>query len=178
MEAASRASDKGTGSQRTSKSRLQLSTRQDGLRSVALLINIDVLPALCGSADSELPSVVRKMRCERAPFLAKASLPVAIKLIAQDVIEAPAATFQRLYRRAKMGELLWLVMNHLRRGDFGHSADRTISARALEGLERVRCLLEEHGGRDVTTEQLARIAAMNRTKLRSLFKRVSLWPKS
>jgi AraC-like DNA-binding protein len=103
-------------------------------------------------------------------------LPAAIRRTGQEIIDntpSPSATFERLYRRAKMAELLWLVMNHLRRADFGcDDADGAISSRAIEGIERVRCFLEEHPGRNVTTEQLGRMAAMNRTRLRSLFKRV------
>jgi AraC-like DNA-binding protein len=156
--------------------RLQMSTCQKGLRSVALLIHLDALPAVCDAIDWELPSIVRKIRCERAPFLSKAPLPIAVKRKAQEIIDrepSPSATFERLHRRAKTAELLWLVMNHLRRADFGPDhADRAISSRAIEGIERVRRFLEEHPGRNVTTEQLGRIAAMNRTKLRSLFKHI------
>jgi AraC-like DNA-binding protein len=157
-------------------SRLQMSTCRNGLRSVALLIHLDALPAVCDAVDWELPSIVRKIRCERTPFSSKAPLPVAIRRTAQEIIDNapfPSATFERLYRRAKMAELLWLVMNHLRRADFQRDdADGAITSQAIEGIERVRRFLEEHPGRSVTTEQLGRMAAMNRTKLRSLFKRV------
>jgi AraC-like DNA-binding protein len=157
-------------------SRLQMSTCRKGLRSVALLIHLDALPAVCDAIDWELPSIVRKIRCERAPLSSKASLPAAVKRTAQEIINnppGPSATFERLYRRAKTAELLWLVMNHLRRTDFERDKDdREISSGAFEGIERVRRFLEEHPRRNVTTEQLGRLAAMNRTKLRSLFKHI------
>jgi AraC-like DNA-binding protein len=157
-------------------SQLQMSTCRNGLRSVALLIHLDALPAVCDAVDWELPSIVRKIRCERTPFSSKAPLPIAIRRTAQEIIDNPpssSATFERLYRRAKMAEVLWLVMNHLRRADFERADDdEAISRREIDGIERVRCFLEEHPGRNVTTDQLGRMAAMNRTKLRSLFKRV------
>jgi AraC-like DNA-binding protein len=156
-------------------SRLQMSTCRNGLRSVALLIHLDALPAVCDAVDWELPSIVRKIRCERAPFVSKAPLPVAIRRTAREIIDSapfPSGTFERLYRRAKMAEVLWLVMNHLRRADLGRADDEAISSREIEGIERVRRFLEEHPGRNVTTDQLGRMAAMNRTKLRSLFKLV------
>jgi AraC-like DNA-binding protein len=155
-------------------SRLQMSTYQKGLRSVALLIQIDALPRVCDTVDREFPALVRRIQCERMPFSAKASLPIAIRRTAEAVIgDSPSAAFERLYRRAKMAELLWLVMDHLRRTDFGSDGDNAISSREWKGIERVRRRIEEDSGRNVTTEQLSRTAGMNRTKLRSLFKRVN-----
>ena len=58
------------------------------------------------------------------------------------------------------------------RGFRSDDADKAISSRAREGIERVRRFLAEDPARNVTTEQLGRMAGMNRTKLRSLFKRV------
>lgn len=154
-------------------SRLQMSTYQEGLRSVALLIHISALPAVCDTVDREFPAIVRKIQCERTPFSAKASLPIAIRRTAEAVIgNSPSAAFERLYRRAKMAELLWLVMDHLRRTDFGYDGENAISSRAREGIERVRRFIAEDPARNVTTEQLGRMAGMNRTKLRWLFKRV------
>ena len=150
-------------------SRLQMSTCLKGLRSVALLIHIDALPRVCDTAEREFPALVRKIQCERTPFSAKASLPIAIRRTAEAVIgNSPSAAFERLYRRAKMTELLWLVMDHLRRS---HDGDSAIDTRAWQGIERVRRFIEEDPGRNVTTEQLSRMAGMNRTKLRWLFKR-------
>lgn len=151
-------------------SRLQMSTRLKGLRSVALLVHIDALPRVCDTIDREFPALVRKIQCERTPFSAKASLPIAIRRTAEAVIgNSLSAAFERLYRRAKMTELLWLVMDHLHRTDHG---DSTIDTRAWRGIERVRRFIDEDPGRNFTTEQLSRLAGMNRTKLRSLFKRV------
>jgi AraC-like DNA-binding protein len=116
---------------------------------------------------------VRRIQRERMPFSAKASLPIAIRRTAEAVISnSPSAAFERLYRRAKMAELLWLVMDHLRRTDFGSEGDNAISTRAWDGIERVRRCIEEDPGRNITTEQLSRTAGMNRTKLRWLFKRI------
>jgi AraC-like DNA-binding protein len=154
-------------------SRLQLSTSQKGLRSVALLIHIDALPSACNTVDGEFPSIVRKIRCERAPFSARVSLPILLRRTAMEVIDdSPAPAFPRLYRRAKMAELLWLVMDHLRRAELEQDCTEVISARAREGIERVRRFIEEDPRRSTTTEQLGRIAGMNRTTLRSLFKRI------
>jgi len=151
-------------------SRLRMSTRANGLRSVALLVDIDALPRVCDTVDREFPALVRKIQRERTPFSAKASLPIAVRRTAEAVIgNSPSAAFERLYRRAKMTELLWLVMDHLRRSDDG---DNTIDARSWLGLERVRRFIEDDPARNLTTEQLSRMAGMNRTKLRSLFKRI------
>jgi AraC-like DNA-binding protein len=155
-------------------SRLQMSTSRNGLCSVALLIHIDALIAACGVVDRDLPSTVRKIWCERAPFSAKADLPASIQRTARGLIDgSPGLTFQRLYRRAKMAELLWLVMEHLRRGDFAQQGESAIGGRARESVDRVRAFIEENPAREATVEQLSRMAGMNRTKLRSLFKRLN-----
>jgi len=154
-------------------SRLQLSTSQKGLRSVALLIHIDALPSACNAVDGEFPLIVRKICCERTPFSSRVSLPILLRRTALgDIEDSPSSAFQRLYRRAKMAELLWLVMEHLRRAEVEHDCNEVISARAREGIERVRRFIEEDPTRGATTQQLSRLAGMNRTTLRSLFKRI------
>jgi AraC-like DNA-binding protein len=154
-------------------SRLQMSTNRNGLCSVALLIHIDALAATCDVVDRELPSIVRKIWHERTPFSAKAALPLAIQRTARGLIdETPSAAFQRLYRRAKMTELLWLVMNHLRRADLLHQGQGAIANHVREGVERVRRFIENDPTRDATIDELGRVAGMNRTSLRLLFKRM------
>jgi AraC-like DNA-binding protein len=155
-------------------SRLQMSTNRNGLCSVALLIHIDALAATCDVVDRELPSIVRKIRHERAPFSAKASLPLSIQRTARGLIDdSPCITFERLHRRAKMTELLWLVMDHLHRGDLLHQSQGAIGNRAREGVERVRRFIENDPARDATINELSRMAGMNRTNLRLLFKRMN-----
>jgi AraC-like DNA-binding protein len=155
-------------------SRLQMSTSRNGLCSVALLIHINALTATCDVVDRELPSTVRKIRHERGPFSAKASLPLTIERTARALIdEAPCAAFQRLYRRAKMAELLWLVMDHLRRTDLFQQGHGAIGDRTREGVERVRRFIESDPTRDAPIGELGRMAGMNRTKLRLFFKHIN-----
>jgi AraC-like DNA-binding protein len=154
-------------------SRLQLSTSRNGLRSVALLIQIDAVPAVCNAAEEDLPAIVQKIRRERAPFSAKAALPILMRRTAQEVVgDSAAAVFQRLYRRAKMAELLWLAMNHLRRAEADSETDQAIGSAARDGIERVRAFIDQDPAHYASTVQLSRLAGMNRTKMRSLFKRL------
>lgn len=153
-------------------SRLQILTGDDGLRSVTLMIRFDVLREMCEASRWKIPSSMDALFAERGAMLTERRLPDALRRAATAVIYGPCdKPFAPLFYHAKTVELLWLLLEHLRTDGAVDPAE-TVGASAREAIARVRRFIDADYRRPCNVETLSRIAGMNRTKLRQLFKRI------
>lgn len=154
-------------------SRFEISTGTDGLRAVTLLVQFNALRRTCEIAGQDAPSLLSAMLSDRRPELRHKALPVAIQRTAETILAAPPSDpFADLFYRGKSAELLWLILDRLRQEGDEPDPKAAISQVASNGVERVRRAIAEHVTRNWATDELSRIAGMNRTKLRYLFKRI------
>jgi AraC-like DNA-binding protein len=154
-------------------SHLEISTGVCGLRSVTLLVQFDALRRACKIPGDSSLSLLDTMLRESRPKLTQRALPLAVQRAAEAVISAPPADpFAELFYRAKASELLWLILDRLHHEEQLPEGGLAISQVASAGVERVRRAIAEHVTRNWTTDELSRIAGMNRTKLRYLFKHI------
>jgi AraC-like DNA-binding protein len=153
-------------------SRLQITTGGSGLRSVTLMIRCDVLREMCEASPWKIPSDMHALFAGRGAMLAERRLPAALRQVAAAVISGPCdKPFAPLFYHAKMVELLWLLLEHLRT-DCAAELRETVSSAAREAVARVRRSIDADFIRSWNIDTLGRIAGMNRTKLRQLFKRI------
>lgn len=154
-------------------SHLEISTGICGLRSVTLLVHFDALRRACNMPGNRSLSLLDTMLQNGKPQFNQRALPLAVQRAAEAVISAPSADpFAELFYRAKSAELLWLILDRLRHDDELPHSGFAIGKTASDGIERVRRAISEHVTRNWTTDELSRIAGMNRTKLRYLFKQI------
>jgi AraC-like DNA-binding protein len=153
-------------------SRLQITTGGSGLRSVTLMIRHELLHEMCAVSRWKIPPDMRAIFAERGAMLVERRLPAMLQQAATAIICGPCdEPFAPLFYHAKMVELLWLLLEHLR-ADCTPELRDTLSSAAREDVVRVRRFIDSDFMRSWNIETLSRIAGMNRTKLRKLFKRI------
>lgn len=154
-------------------SHLEISTGMSGLRSVTLLVQFNALRRACNMPGNPSLAMLDSMLREGKPQFNQRALPLTVQRAAEAVINAPQADpFAELFYRAKSAEMLWLILDRLRHEEELPEGGLAISQTAADGVERVRRAISEHVTRNWTTDELSRIAGMNRTKLRYLFKHI------
>ncbi len=79
--------------------------------------------------DSEVTEITERIISKNTLFGASPAPTRSSRSVASQTLTSG------LYHRAKMAELLWLVMDHLRRTDLGYDGDIAIGTRAREEIE-------------------------------------------
>lgn len=152
-------------------SQLRISSNSGGMRTVVLMVKVEDLLRVCEMPLLEFPATIRNLIEGHSPMMMRC--PIAVERIAEDVLNMTGdQQFASLFYKSKSAELLRLILEHLRCEEELPNRDVKISERDCLGIERVRCLIEEQATRNWTTDELGRIAAMNRTKLRLQFKQL------
>jgi AraC-like DNA-binding protein len=149
-------------------SRLEIGTDDSGMRSVTLLARRSDVSRVFGRASAAMDDLLQGHSRE----VVSATLPLAVHRVAEEVMSGPPDSgLAPLFFRAKAAELLWQIAYRLRSGNDQICA-RKLSERTRRSLEIVRLRIEQQPENVPTIEVLGRMAGMNRTKLRALFKKV------
>lgn len=140
-------------------------------RSISIIMKPAAIRQRIGAAFEELPGEVRDVILGRRPFHRETRVTgrlMALMSSLDETLRLPAA-FLDLHAEALATGYLAAALDTL-----GASTPRNTGPTAAEAarIESVRCLIEENPARHYDIEELGRMAAMNRTKLRAAFKQV------
>src|SRR5262249_42715891 len=144
-----------------------------GLRAVTIMVDpISMLRAYGLEAHMLPKSLLKSINTGEAVI--DKLIPRRFGMIAADIIARrgmfPSAA--QLYYEGKTLELISTLLNQLARRDAMRFGDSAIDPRRFERLEEVKKIIDRAPHRALGIDALARVAAMNRTKLRSWFKQV------
>lgn len=142
-----------------------------GMKSITLLVRAADFPELFGS-DHDLPEMIARLARDHSSMIRSHAFPCSVERVAREIWEAARdGRFSPLFCRYKSAELLNALFEYWMFED-EHSDDSPCSDRERIGVLKVRELIETDPVNLRSIDELARLAGMNRTKLRSLFKRL------
>lgn len=140
-------------------------------RSISLMIRPAVLRAKLGDRLAQLPQPVRDVIMGKRPFHREGRVSGRLMSVMSslDDLLRLSPTFLDIHAEATSTAFLAAALDTL-----ATSAPRVAGPTPAEAarLENVRSLIEEDPARHYDVEELGRMAAMNRTKLRAAFKLV------
>ncbi len=140
-------------------------------RSISLMIKPSVLRARLGDRVAQLPQPVRDVIMGKRPFHRESRVSGRLMSVMSslDDLLRLSPTFLEIHAEATCTAFLAAALDTL-----STSAPRVAGPTPAEAarLENVRSLIEENPARHYDVEELGRMAAMNRTKLRAAFKLV------
>lgn len=140
-------------------------------RSISLMIKPSVLRAKLGDRVSQLPQPVRDVIMGKRPFHRESRVSGRLMSVMSSLDELLRLSpiFLDIHAEATSIAFLAAALDTL-----ATSAPRVAGPTPAEAarLENVRSLIEENPARHFDVEELGRMAAMNRTKLRAAFKLV------
>jgi AraC-like DNA-binding protein len=140
-------------------------------RSISLMIKPSVLRAKLGDRVAGLPQPVRDVIMGKRPFHRESRVSGRLMSVMSslDDLLRLSPTFLDIHAEATSVAFLAAALDTL-----SASAPRVAGPTPAEAarLENVRSLIEENPARHYDVEELGRMAAMNRTKLRAAFKLV------
>jgi AraC-like DNA-binding protein len=153
-------------------SRLAMANRTErSFRSICVAVAPSQLARMLGVDAADLPGDVQRVLAGRRTALRSYRPSFRVQRIADEILAHRNASraLSSLYLKGKSYELLYTILDVL--GERQQSGDRELlTARDIESVRRIHTLLERQIGSDETVDELARIAGMNRTKLRYAFK--------
>ncbi|WP_395672805.1 helix-turn-helix transcriptional regulator [Inquilinus sp.] len=152
--------------------RFRFSTRtRQGFKAVTIMVDLmSVMESLRLPASSLPPSLLRIVRRGEATMdsLSPGAFgSIAARVAARRGLFPPLAS---LYYEGKALELASALLSQLSCRDAMQAGDGIVDARILARLDEVRRTIDLAPHRALDIDALARLAAMNRTKLRSAFK--------
>jgi AraC-like DNA-binding protein len=147
---------------------------EDGFRSVTLMLD---LAALANNLELPLPDLPYAIQCLiGSAAVAVTSYPISsgVQRVAEETLDhvPQAGRLGGLFYRMKALQLFWEIVDRFSTEDKIITRNQGPSEMELSHVERVKILLEENPAEEYPIESLARLAAMNRTKLRSIFKEI------
>ena len=144
---------------------------QKGMKSITLLLRTADICASCGPL-SALPQVVARFALEHSSMIRSHSFPCSVERVARDIWEAAREDrLSPLFCRFKSAELLNALFEFWTIEDQNLDSS-SCSDQQRNGVWKVRQLIETDPVNVQSIDDLARLAGMNRTKLRSLFKQL------
>src|SRR5262249_8747955 len=144
-----------------------------GLKAVTVVVDVMSVMGARGLAPSKLPkSLLRPIQARRIAIETLA--PRHFGAIARDVADRRGMfpSLATLYYEGKTFELVSALLDELSRHDAVQAGDALFDPRVFDRLALVKQVIDQAPHRILDVDALARIAAMNRTKLRSAFKQV------
>jgi len=154
--------------------RFRFATRvPQGLKAVTLMIDVDAMLALRGVSAAALPGslsqTIRKREIAMQTLAPGRFGAVAREVAARRTVGSQLAA---LYYEGKSLEMACALFGEVSRHDALHDAVDDLDDGTLQRLDIVRQTIMKAPCRHLDVDDLARLAAMNRTKLRASFKRV------
>lgn len=144
-----------------------------GLRAVTVVVDVISMMQAHGLSTASLPQSLLRIIRERQIAM-EALAPGHFGAIARDVAARRAMfpSLAALYYEGKTFELISAMLSEISRRDALQTGAGAIDAGTLERLGMVKEIIDREPHRIPDVDDLARAAAMNRTKLRSAFKQV------
>jgi AraC-like DNA-binding protein len=144
-----------------------------GLRAVTIVVEPMSIMKTYGLKAPTLPKSLLKTINTGETVMDKL-IPGRFGMIATDIIARRGMfpSVAPLYYQGKTLELISTLLNQLSRRDAMRAGDGVLDPRTFERLEEVKKIIDQAPHRELDIGTLARVAAMNRTKLRSSFKQV------
>lgn len=140
-------------------------------RSISIMVKPSVLKSRLGERLAHLPAPVRDVILGKRPFHRESRVTGRLMSVMSslDDLLRLGPTFLDIHAEATAISFLAAALDTL-----SASTPRSSGPTAAEAsrLENVRSLIEENPARHYDIEELGRMAAMNRTKLRAAFKQV------
>jgi AraC-like DNA-binding protein len=144
-----------------------------GFKAVSVIVDIMNMIESRGLPAATLPkSLLRTI--QRREVAMDTIVPGHFGAIARDVAARRAVfpSLATLYYEGKTLELVSALLSGLSRRDAFRAGDGAFDPRILDRLDLVKQIIDRAPHRALDIDVLARVAAMNRTKLRSAFKQV------
>jgi AraC-like DNA-binding protein len=142
-----------------------------GLKAVTVMVHLISIMKTYGFKASALPKSLLKI-IDAGEIVMDKLIPGHFGTIATDVIGRRGLfpSLAPLYYEGKMLELMSTLLNQLSRRDAIRSGDGAFLPEIFQRLEEVKKIVDLSPHRALDIDALARVAAMNRTKLRAAFK--------
>jgi AraC-like DNA-binding protein len=154
--------------------RFQFATRASrGLKAVTVIVDVMSMMKARGLPAATLPkSLLQPIRSRQIAI--ETLDPGHFGAIARDVSARRAMfpSLAALYYEGKTFELISALLSELSRRDALRAGNGAFDPRILDRLGLVKQIIDRAPHRILDVDALARVAAMNRTKLRSTFKQV------
>nr|WP_047169516.1 AraC family transcriptional regulator [Sphingomonas sp. Y57] len=148
-----------------------VSTHGNHYKSFAIVVDIDAFMKQSGMRFLDIPPDVRSVVEEGRPCLKKSFISAPIRRATEDLLAHEyLGPISDQYYHGKCREIFALILANFCRKD--PLANSPFSAKDVQKVEEVHSLLTANPTAELRVENLARRAAMNRTKLRSLFKQI------
>jgi AraC-like DNA-binding protein len=144
-----------------------------GLKAVTIVVDVMSVMKARGLPASKLPtSLLRTIQGRRIAM--ETLVPGHFGAIARDVAarRAMLPSLATLYYEGKAFELVSALFGELSRRDALQAGDCVFDRQILDRLALVKQVIDQAPHRILDVDALSRVAAMNRTKLRSAFKQV------
>jgi AraC-like DNA-binding protein len=145
---------------------------QQTLKAVTIMADPVSILKSYGLGASALPASLLNTIDARETVMDKL-IPGHFGMVASDILarRGLCPSVAPLYYEGKMLELISTLLNQLSQRDAMRGGDGELDLDIFERLEEVRTIVDQAPHRTLDVDALARVAAMNRTKLRSAFKR-------
>lgn len=125
---------------------------------------------------SDLPSCLAGImeNPDKNFYIQKFELPAAAEPILSNLIQTatPTGGLIRLFYEAKVYELLWVVINHLRNIEEFQKTPVKLSKKNFDGIKHIKELIDSDCSTRLTVETVCKIAGINRNKLYYGFQQV------
>ena len=152
-------------------SKFDLSTRANRFRTLSIVIDTEEFQRSSRFNFNDLPREIRTAVGSGQATLRRTRISAPIRTVAGDILtHQHRGPLSDLYYEGKCRELLALLVEHFIQAE--QMASIPVSTRDFQRIEEIHRLVSENPVAAVRVDNLARVAAMNRTKLRSLFKQV------
>lgn len=144
-----------------------------GLKAVTVVVDVMALMKAHGLPAGSLPQSLLRMIQDRQIAM-ETFEPGHFGAIARDVAAGRAMfpSLATLYYEGKTFELVSALLSDISRRDALRFGNATFDPGVLDRLDLVKQIIDREPQRILDVDDLARAAAMNRTKLRSAFKQV------
>lgn len=151
--------------------KLQVQADESGLRGAILLIGEELLSQIDRSANKSLASILSSLHFDDQHISARLELPAALSWRIRDLLgRRPDRGMSSLYYQAFASEIAWSIFDHVARQDEMLSSSG-VPPQKFDRLEQVRSLIEADPIQHPNVDELTKVACMNRTTLRDLFKK-------
>jgi AraC-like DNA-binding protein len=146
-----------------------VSTNGNHFKSIAIVVEVAEFFAHSGMTYSDIPRQVRTVLENEQACLKKSLMSVPIRRATEDLFAHEyLGPISDLYYQGKCREIFALMLANV--CDQEPTVSTHFSSKDLQKVEEIHSLLTENPSTEFRVENLSRCAAMNRTKLRSLFK--------
>jgi AraC-like DNA-binding protein len=145
---------------------------EHGLRSVTLVIDPEVLPQNLDLSAPDLPFAIKGLIGSSTSAIVSHPISSAVQRVAEETLgHVPQeGRLDAVFYRLKALQLFWEIIERFETEDRIVTRTPEPNEKELFNVRRVRTLLQQNPAEEHPIDRLARLAAMNRTKLRSLFK--------